>query len=232
MPPISHLIESTPPFLLGQRRGIRPPNRFDLHLTCENDRADSGATARLGTYPSPPMSGSPPLPPNPAREASARRGDISNHYAPTGPREIYRGNTNQLPPPNPREQLPTPLLHSRSYPSEPTGAMSYSYPRVDDSVRKPPYPLASPHGLSREMTPQCFVSATGPSSVESYSNYGRSPAIENHPFTSPKSQRKAKGHVASACVPCKKAHLRLVHENSPVPLSYTAICCRFWPHSD
>jgi hypothetical protein len=27
-------------------------------------------------------------------------------------------------------------------------------------------------------------------------------------YTSPKTQRKTKGHVASACVPCKRAHLR------------------------
>jgi hypothetical protein len=28
--------------------------------------------------------------------------------------------------------------------------------------------------------------------------------------SSPKLQRKTKGHVASACVPCKRAHLRFV----------------------
>lgn len=32
---------------------------------------------------------------------------------------------------------------------------------------------------------------------------------------SPKPQRKTKGHVASACVPCKRAHLRFVYTRSP-----------------
>merc|ERR1712000_322120 len=36
----------------------------------------------------------------------------------------------------------------------------------------------------------------------------RAPIREPADFQSPKSQRKAKGHVASACVPCKRAHLR------------------------
>lgn len=34
------------------------------------------------------------------------------------------------------------------------------------------------------------------------------PMREGPDYTSPKNQRKTKGHVASACVPCKKAHLR------------------------
>ncbi|CAI6079637.1 unnamed protein product, partial [Clonostachys chloroleuca] len=38
--------------------------------------------------------------------------------------------------------------------------------------------------------------------------------VESQPGASPKSQRKAKGHVASACVPCKKAHLSNGKEDS------------------
>ncbi|KAG4424685.1 hypothetical protein IFR04_002218 [Cadophora malorum] len=36
----------------------------------------------------------------------------------------------------------------------------------------------------------------------------RAPIREPADFQSPKQQRKTKGHVASACVPCKRAHLR------------------------
>ena len=33
-------------------------------------------------------------------------------------------------------------------------------------------------------------------------------------LTSPKAQRRTKGHVASACMPCKRAHLRYVRKSA------------------
>ncbi|KAK1256111.1 hypothetical protein MKX07_008370 [Trichoderma sp. CBMAI-0711] len=46
------------------------------------------------------------------------------------------------------------------------------------------------------------------STSEAYPVPDRPQAADSRPLTSPKTQRKTKGHVASACVPCKKAHLR------------------------
>lgn len=44
------------------------------------------------------------------------------------------------------------------------------------------------------------------------------PALREAPdFQSPRQQRKTKGHVASACVPCKRAHLRYVDVRSLLP---------------
>ncbi|KAF4425193.1 Transcription activator of gluconeogenesis ERT1 [Fusarium austroafricanum] len=47
-----------------------------------------------------------------------------------------------------------------------------------------------------------------PGAPSPYASSVRPSVVENQPMTSPKSQRKTKGHVASACVPCKRAHLR------------------------
>ncbi|KAF3350353.1 hypothetical protein VdG2_01489 [Verticillium dahliae VDG2] len=47
-----------------------------------------------------------------------------------------------------------------------------------------------------------------PPSTQTYAGPTSQAPEDTQPFASPKSQRKTKGHVASACVPCKKAHLR------------------------
>jgi hypothetical protein len=53
-----------------------------------------------------------------------------------------------------------------------------------------------------------YVPPAVPGVSSPYASSARPSIIENQPMTSPKSQRKTKGHVASACVPCKRAHLR------------------------
>ncbi|KAJ9161944.1 hypothetical protein NKR19_g1829 [Coniochaeta hoffmannii] len=56
---------------LGDRRGQSDLARFSLDLTWA--RADSESAARSKGYPSPPMSGSPPLPPKGNQDSAAER---------------------------------------------------------------------------------------------------------------------------------------------------------------
>ncbi|KKF92191.1 hypothetical protein CFO_g5456 [Ceratocystis platani] len=62
--------------------------------------------------------------------------------------------------------------------------------------------------------PQQIVQSMGPSMGQAtmYGNPARPATVPGSTdmgaYGSPKPSRKAKGHVASACVPCKKAHLR------------------------
>ena len=64
-----------------------------------------------------------------------------------------------------------------------------SHPTLTLSSQPPYHPIAGPKCATNGQ-----VESRDPSSEPSY--------------TSPKSLRKTKGHVASACVPCKRAHLR------------------------
>lgn len=66
--------------------------------------------------------------------------------------------------------------------------------------------------------PHATVHSTEEQQVSSYMrlitplHYGPplSPKPDASQYTSPKLLRKTKGHVASSCVPCKRAHLRQV----------------------
>jgi len=69
----------------------------------------------------------------------------------------------------------------------------------------PPQTLPS---MSQTLPQHTYLPASNslPSSGVPMTN--QPPATDSSTPASPKSQRKAKGHVASACVPCKRAHLR------------------------
>ncbi|KND93128.1 hypothetical protein TOPH_02196 [Tolypocladium ophioglossoides CBS 100239] len=197
---------TSPP--LGQRPGVPYLASGAPDLGWETKRAESEASARSRAYPSPPMSGSPPLPPKAAREAN-ERGEGPALYSSALPQDVYRERPTQQPPADHRQHLPPPVPVSRLYPQEPSrGPYSFQRPREEPMPQTPLYSPQQPHGVPHGVYQQEYTASAGPSSEGSYSVTSRASGLENQSYTSPKSQRKTKGHVASACVPCKRAHLR------------------------
>lgn len=204
---ITHPSNPTPPFLPGHHQTYPNPARcaFDLNWGRKEPYPEESAV-RSRAYPSPPMSGSPPLPLRSAHEAGSR-GEAPSFYTTSRLLDGLRGGPTQPPPTNLRDQ-PSPL--TRPYPQEPVTRSPYSYPRPEEPGRiVVPYPPQHHHGMPQGVSPTPYLTSAS-SSSEAYPVPDRPQAAESQPFTSPKSQRKTKGHVASACVPCKKAHLRLV----------------------
>ncbi|RKF82915.1 putative c6 zinc finger domain containing protein [Golovinomyces cichoracearum] len=188
---------------LGERRKKSDLGRFSLDLSWTKDVTDS---SRSRAYPSPPMSGSPPLPPRLNIDSSDR--GQGSHVFGGGP-AIYRG----LPTPQ-QEQIDQKVLSHRAYPPF---SETVTFPASYRSDHMPTFnvlqnslqllPRPSQNNQTRaEYSPhssQILNSLRQPI----YSS-SRTLAREQSDFPSPKQQRKTKGHVASACVPCKKAHLR------------------------
>ncbi|KAK0764163.1 hypothetical protein N5P37_003558 [Trichoderma harzianum] len=206
----------TPPLHPGPPQAYSNSARcaFDFNWSRKELLPEESAV-RSRAYPSPPMSGSPPLPLRSAHEAGGR-GEAPNFYATSRLTDGLRGGPTQPSPANIREQI-SPII-TRPYPQEPTTRSPYSYPRPDESGRIVPYPPQHHHGMPQGVSQAPYLNSAS-SNSEAYPVPDRSQAVESQPFTSPKSQRKTKGHVASACVPCKKAHLRLVTNamhNDPV----------------
>lgn len=229
---------------LGQRRGISDLARFALDLTW--GRADTKSAARSGAYPSPPMSGSPQLPPKASQEAAERR---QTGYPATfsSAHDVHqRAPATQTTPP--RLGAPAPIVQASPTPSyavEAAERMPYMFTRPETSAPRS-VPYLPQHGQS-SLPPQPYLpsptGALGPGPGHGHGHGpgsgpgpGPGPSTGHDSFfmnlpaapayvtgarpppqeTSPKSQRKTKGHVASACVPCKKAHLRLVDFPGPV----------------
>ncbi|KAK1593870.1 uncharacterized protein LY79DRAFT_513830 [Colletotrichum navitas] len=211
---------------LGQRRGISDLARFALDLTWATPpRAESETPARPRAYPSPPMSGSPPPHPPKANPEAGDRGQLHGSYPSTNPQDAYRGG---LPPPPPtattihQSELRGPPLHQslpppqpRSYHAEQQDRMSYAYPRPDDHLRNTPSGYAHLANQALQQRPQPYMHMSGPPPSQpagphqhGYATTMSQTSQDSAPYTSPKTQRKTKGHVASACVPCKRAHLR------------------------
>ncbi|KAM5348177.1 hypothetical protein ACJ41O_008001 [Fusarium nematophilum] len=190
---------------LGQRRGISDLARIALDLTWAPERAEQDAFARYRAYPSPPMSGSPPLPPKPPQDVGDR-GQAPLGYSTANRQDAYRGNLTQQPPIDNRGPLnmqPTlPRLFQQEAPEPPP----YAYRRPEDPApRTVPYAQAGAPPMPQQPN---YIPPGRPGATVPYPSPARPTAAENQPMTSPKSQRKTKGHVASACVPCKRAHLR------------------------
>ncbi|KAL7963235.1 hypothetical protein V8C34DRAFT_86346 [Trichoderma compactum] len=194
----------TPPLHPGPPQAYSNSARcaFDFNWSRKELLPEESAV-RSRAYPSPPMSGSPPLPLRSAHEAGSR-GEAPNFYATSRLIDGLRGGPTQPSPANIREQI-SPI--TRPYPQEPTTRSPYSYPRPDESGRIVPYPPQHHHGMPQGVSSAPYLNSAS-SNSEAYPVPDRSQAVESQQFTSPKSQRKTKGHVASACVPCKKAHLR------------------------
>ncbi|KAI1334880.1 hypothetical protein F5Y15DRAFT_409445 [Xylariaceae sp. FL0016] len=157
------------------------------------------------------MSGSPPLPPKPNQEVGERgqvgfQAPIHDAYRTSS--TIQGGEYRAAPPPQPTLPPPPPSAGVRSYPLETPERMPYLYRRTEDTMARPmPYPSQPSHMMPQPSYP--LPPVPGPSMGQvSYPLSGNPQSLENPSFTSPKSQRKTKGHVASACVPCKRAHLR------------------------
>ena len=171
-------------------------------------------------YPSPPMSGSPHLPPKGNQESSAERGQGS-YQATT--QDAHRGiPATQADVQHHRAGVGGGTL-GRSFAAEPQERASYGFPLPEPVTDRPPAYHQQGHamhqhqlsylpppgpGIGPVTTPPAYpVAVTTPSTTSR-------PTAELHEGSlqpsSPKLQRKTKGHVASACVPCKRAHLRQV----------------------
>lgn len=205
---------------LGERRGLSDLACFSIDLT----RTDTGpelVAARSRDYPSPPMSGSPPLPPKPTQEAGERSQAQEAYQAPSQPQDAYRSAIlhhsqteerrghlpSSLPPPLP----PLPPASRPYHPGvEPPERMRYYRPSDDASQQRFSYPPPGPsHIPAQQPVYQGAQPAIGGQPTFPPTSQPSAPAAAPA-FEPPKSARKAKGHVASACVPCKKAHLRYV----------------------
>jgi len=189
---------------LGERRGKSDLARFSLDLSWTRAVSD-GAHSRA--YPSPPMSGSPPLPPR-RNPDSSDRGHGS--YGSTG-QDVFRG-TQTSQPEHPERSRAPPL---RAYPEAPSQA-PYQY-RLEDISPRGQYQSQPPQMLPQQPQQQHTYA---PVTTPQFSTSERPSIGEAPEFSSPKAQRKTKGHVASACVPCKRAHLRSVSCRK-----FPVLCC-------
>ncbi|KAL2260538.1 hypothetical protein VTK26DRAFT_5424 [Humicola hyalothermophila] len=156
------------------------------------------------------MSGSPPLPPKTSHDV-AERGQGT--YQSTTQDVLYRGSPTtqgeQRTPASPAGVPPPFLSDSLERPAFPP------LPREEPTARPLPYPR--PFGQPGSQPPPYLpipgpgTPSSHPGSLATLQTYSAtSSRITQEPHHNPpvKPQRKAKGHVASACVPCKKAHLR------------------------
>lgn len=170
---------------LVQRRGKSDLSNFSLD-TFWNRTGLNIAHSRA--YPSPPMSGSPPLPSGLNPDSSDR---TPGSYG-SGSQDAFRATQPDL-------QKQAELLGQPGRVFAPEQPVQPSYPlfRMDMPAGQLFY------------QPQPFIMP------QSYSQQGPAFPVQGAPplgsdASDFKNQRKTKGHVASACVPCKKAHLRYV----------------------
>ena len=182
---------------LGERRGILDLAQFSLDLSWTRAVSDS---ARARAYPSPPMSGSPPLPPR--RNPESDRGHQS--YGPSG-QDVFRGT--QAPQ---MENVEHRTPQMRTYQPGPMSQAPYAgqYRPDDIPLAQHQYP---PQRVPIPSPPQQQHHGFGPRPPHAsvpFPTSDRPPMRDVPEFSSPKQQRRTKGHVASACVPCKRAHLR------------------------
>jgi hypothetical protein len=196
---------------LGQRRGKLDVARFALDLTWA--RADSESAARSESYPSPPMSGSPPLPPKASQEAVERSQGV---YQSTT-QDVYRG----IPTTQGDSRVQTgPPIPPRPFGSDPPDRMPYGAHRPETAMARPLH-YSQQHGPAALHPSYLPVpgarAATGPLPAPQTYAAASHPQIQDPLQQTPKNQRKTKGHVASACVPCKRAHLRFVYSQLAFP---------------
>jgi len=198
-----------PPASLGHRRSGSELVRIATDLTWA--RADSLRAARLGSYPSPPMSGSPPLPPKASQEAAER---IQGTTYQAAAQDVYRGNLGA----SGEERAQTAIPGPSGPPHAGASGLPFAFQRLEGPMTRPPllYPPQGaagglPHPQPASYAPSHRTALTPPlPTPQPYLAPPQQQPGQERP-SSPKPQRKTKGHVASACVPCKKAHLRFVH---------------------
>ncbi|KAG9248129.1 hypothetical protein BJ878DRAFT_476749 [Calycina marina] len=183
---------------LGERRRNSDLARFSLDLDWAREVPD---TAPSRVYPSPPMSGSPPIPPRHNADSGDRGHGL---YGPV--HDVYRGS--QLSQSDPgRSQGPS--IRTYQEPSlQPSSFPSYR-PAETESQRQyqaTNFPM-TPGPLQAQL-PQQPIHSYHPQSTAPFGTPERPPNRDTSEFSSSKVARKTKGHVASACVSCKRAHLR------------------------
>lgn len=210
---------------LGDRRGIIDLARCCLDLTWA--RAYSKSAARSKVYPSPPMSGSPPLPPK-GTQASAVQRSRGSYRAAT--QDDHRGISATQMDAQPHQASLAGGALERSFAAEPQeGPPPYGFQRPEPATDRPatyyqqlqtshPREQGQGHPIHQQLSywppsgPSMGPSAAPPTYPHAMTTSSDSrPPMEQQegpPQSSPKLQRKTKGHVASACVPCKRAHLR------------------------
>ncbi|KAH7124766.1 hypothetical protein EDB81DRAFT_912040 [Dactylonectria macrodidyma] len=185
MLPRSLPVDATP-VPLGQRRGIS-----DLAIALD-----------LGT-----QERSPPLPTRPFQGAG-ERGQAPGGYLTGNPQDAYRGTPNQQSPIDPRGRPNMPPSLPGLSQQKQQEAMPYPYRRPEGTLtRLGPYVQPGVPGMPQQLG---YLPAGGPSAPEPYPVPSRPLVAENQQMTSPKSQGKTKVPVASACVPCKRTHLRCI----------------------
>ncbi|QSZ30277.1 hypothetical protein DSL72_004799 [Monilinia vaccinii-corymbosi] len=172
---------------LGERRGKSDLARFSLDLSWARAVPDG---AQSWAYPSPPMSGSPPLPPRHNLDSSDRG---HGSYGPAGNvfrdgRTPQQGHFDQMRGVPLRNYQPEPQLSYPQYQMDDMSAQyQYQQPRAQMAPHQHPHPLYA----NQQVVP--------------YPAPERPPIGEVPGYTSPKSQRKTKGHVASASQrPCSR----------------------------
>jgi hypothetical protein len=171
------------------------------------DSTPRAKCASFRPYLSPPMSGSTPPSQRAASDADDRVSVSSSYPSITSPNDTYRGSSIQS---SPIEPLGYSEHLSRAFSYEPSDRLVHASQRPGDLGSRPPsYPTQNLPSVTQGMTQQPYMSPGVSGSSQAYPAMGgQQTAPEGSGYTSPKSQRKAKGHVASACVPCKRAHLR------------------------
>lgn len=167
-------------------------------------RKEQEKAACFEAYPSPPMSGS-----QPPTSAGAPAANDPRHgrpiQPPTASHDAARGIVLPQMTSDFRGAPVAPRPVAQAYRPEPPAGPPYGFQRPEVASARPlSYPQTHDQGTQQHQ----YMNPGSASGSVAYPVTARPQTMEHPPYTSPKSQRKTKGHVASACVPCKKAHLR------------------------
>lgn len=200
---VSQAVDQSP-FTLGKFYGNSRSTIADKSLRWTPLRAQSahGSSSSEG-YPSSPMSGSPSSSAAAPREKSTapEYRPVSNissqdHQHPWSKETRHATQETSFPP------IVAPISHPSSS-SHPHNQFAYSRSinpaHQVQRLREHDYPQLQATGSAAIFPTSAFPAEAAASGSDTH----------GHP-PSPKAQRKAKGHVASACKPCKRAHLRSV----------------------
>ncbi|POS87822.1 hypothetical protein EPUL_000752, partial [Erysiphe pulchra] len=195
---------------IGERRKISDLGRFSLDLSWSKDISNSSHSR---AYPSPPMSGSPSLPPRLNLDSSDRG---HGSHGSGGGLSIYRG----LPIPQ-QEHIEHRGLSNRTFSSftEPVtfiGQYRSDHISPINVLSNPLQSLPQTSQQQQQHSQSHLEFSSYPSqAIHSlrqpiYPPQNRLSVHEQSCFPSPKQQRKTKGHVASACVPSQRPCSRCV----------------------
>lgn len=200
---VSQAVDQSP-FTLGKFYGNSRSTIADKSLDWTPLRALSAHSSGSSEgYPSPPMSGSPS-----SSAAAPRENSTAPEYLPIPsiPSQDHRHPLSKETRNVSQETNLPPMTGSMLHPSSSSNLHGqFGYLKKVNAAqelqrsREHDYRQIQSTGSSSNFPTSAFPTEAGASGSDAH----------EHP-SSPKSQRKAKGHVASACKPCKRAHLRSV----------------------